>query len=143
MRLLTALAALALAVATQQASAEWSVESSNALLPGVPSAAAPSSDGQTIISVLCLSGKTPVFVVDTDRNDGPPSGDVTLAIDGRAVVVEARREDDLWIGSASPRLVSELARGIRLAVVTPGESETIISLRGSARALGEVLAGCG
>ncbi|MEO1460510.1 MAG: type-F conjugative transfer system secretin TraK, partial [Pseudomonadota bacterium] len=49
---------------------------------------------------------------DTGRSDGPPSGDVTLAVDGRAEVVEARREDDLWIGTATPRLISALAGGM-------------------------------
>ncbi|MEL7172378.1 MAG: hypothetical protein AAFN05_05355 [Pseudomonadota bacterium] len=147
MRLPVALYALALAfvlgVSSQPASAQWAVEDGNALLPGTPSASGASGDGSMSIAVVCLSGKTPIFVLDTGRSDGPPSGDVTLAVDGRAEVVEARREDDLWIGTATPRLISALAGGIRLAVLTPGESETIISLRGSARALGEALTGCG
>ncbi|MEM6356513.1 MAG: hypothetical protein AAF844_12640 [Pseudomonadota bacterium] len=147
MRLPVAFLALGIAgvigTAGQPAFADWAVQDGNALLPGIPTAAAASGDGDMNFGVVCLSGKTPIFVIDTGRADGPPSGDVTLAVDGRAEVVEARREDDLWIGSASPRLISALARGIRLAVLPPGETETIISLRGSARAIGEALTGCG
>ncbi|MEM7527265.1 MAG: hypothetical protein AAF416_06255 [Pseudomonadota bacterium] len=143
MRLTPLLAALTLCLFVQPASAEWFTADGNALLPGVPTAAGTSSDGATRVAITCLSGKTPVFVLETGSEDGPPAGDVTLAIDGQPFVIEARREDTLWVGTASPRLISALARGIRLAAVTPGASETIVSLRGSARALGEALAGCG
>ncbi|MEM6678510.1 MAG: hypothetical protein AAF675_11645 [Pseudomonadota bacterium] len=145
MRLIFAVAAVVFGFvsAPMPASAQWFVGPGSELLPDTPSAVGPSQDESTVIAVTCLSGNTPIFILEMPTDDGPPDGEVVLAIDGRPYAVEARREDTLWIGTVSPRLVADLAAGIRLAAVAPGKPEVIISLRGSARAIGEVLTGCG
>ena len=132
----------ALTMTAGVAAANWSVAPESGWIVEAPTAFGPADGGGAAVALTCFDDKAPLAIVTTGQQEGPEISDVIMTIDGREFRLAARREDDKWIGEPTPLLIAALARGLVLEVSAPAAEPARISLRGSARALGEVMTPC-
>jgi hypothetical protein len=136
-----------LAFAPQPLLAEWRVGPGSELYDGTISAFGVTERGVGALALMCREGKPLLWTQGWALSKAGPDRQESFSVivDGQSFPVSGLHlpEEGLWTGAPPGALIAALRAGSRAVVAVPGEAQVGVSLRGSSRAISQVLDGCG
>ncbi|QFS84900.1 hypothetical protein FIU97_19600 (plasmid) [Roseivivax sp. THAF40] len=138
---------LFLSVVPQSLLAQWRVGPGSELYDGTVSAFGVTERGVGALALMCREGKPLLWTQGWALAKAGPDRQESFSVivDGQSFPVSGLHlpEEGLWTGAPPDALIAALRAGSRAVVAVPGETQVGVSLRGSSRAITEVLDGCG
>ncbi|WP_159441607.1 hypothetical protein [Roseivivax lentus] len=127
--------------------AQWRVGPGSELYEGTVSAFGVTDRGFGALAVMCREGEPLLWTQGWAAAKAGPDREESFSVivDGQRFYVTGLHlpADGLWTGAPSDGLIAALRAGSRAVVAVPGEAEVGVPLRGSSRAISQVLDGCG
>lgn len=138
--------AFALLFAAAPALADWSFAPAGNWVSETPTAIGVSDDGTHGLHVTCAGGAPFLYANGYPARSGANTQEsFAVVVDGArfGVTGEHSPPDGLWTGRPPQALIDALKAGSRAEIVIGGQAGVALNLRGSSRAIGSALGGCG
>lgn len=135
-----------LVLAPQPLLAEWRIGPGAEIYKGTTSAFGVTERGVGALALMCQDGKPLLWTQGWALSKAGPDRQESFSVivDGQSFPVRGLHlpEEGLWTGAPPGALIAALRAGSRAVVAVPGEAQVGVSLRGSSRAISQVLDGC-